>query len=106
MPKWLKILLVAVVVVVAGPPLLGAALAALGIAIGVSVGLLKLAVLGLGIWCVVMLLKGLFGGPPKSAREERLAESVDSNVQEIAHLDASRRALDEELDRAIADARK
>jgi hypothetical protein len=106
LPRWLTTLFIVVGVIVLGPPLLALALAALGVVISLSVSAFKLAVIGAGIYGLVLLLQAIFSKASSDSREDRLAHALDKNVANIDQLDAEKQALDQEWERAVADARK
>ena len=97
MPGWLKFLLIAVAVVVLGPPALVLVFAALGLAVGLAAMAVKVGIIVLAVYAMVLLAQSIFG-PSKPAAapfEQRVDEMSEQN-----------RALDEELARAVAAARK
>ena len=106
LPTWLKVILGVVGVVVLGPPALALLLAATGIAFSVTAGALKLAVIGLGVYALVLLVQAVFGKASGDSREDRLAHALNKNVAQVDRMDEERRALDQEWERAVADARK
>jgi hypothetical protein len=105
LPKWLTILLVVVGVVVLGPPALALLLAALGIAFSVTAGVLKLGVIALIVYAAVMLIQAVFGKSSARSASPRL-DTLAHNIEAADRMDAERRALDEELARAVAATRK
>ncbi len=106
LPQWLVILLVLVAVYFLGPPVLGLLLGALGVAIGLTAVLIKLGLIALFIYAVFALLRAAFGKPKAATRQEQLGDSLDDNLDRLDRVDESRRALDRELERAIAAAQK
>lgn len=101
LPQWLMVLLVLAAIVVFGPPAIGLLAGLLGLAVGLAAVALKVGVVVLAVMLVVALFRAIFGGPSKS-------EPVDGTSARIARLehDDSRRALDDELARAVAASRK
>ncbi len=93
-------------VVVLGPPALALLLAATGLAFSVTAGVIKLGLIGLGIYALVLLVQAVFGKASSDSREDRLAHALDKNVSNLDRMDEQRRALDQEWERAVADARK
>jgi membrane protein implicated in regulation of membrane protease activity len=93
-PRFVLVLLALAAVVVLGPP----ALAVLLGLVGLAAVALKVGVIVLAVYAVVALFRALFGGQRSSSRH-RPSDAVQ-------RLDESRRALDEELARAVAAARE
>lgn len=106
LPRWLTTLFIVAGVIVLGPPILALALAALGVVISLSVSAFKLALIGTGIYALVLLLQAIFSRASSDSREDRLAHALNQNVAGIDRLDDERKALDQEWERAVADARK
>lgn len=107
LPKWLVVLLVIAAAVVLGPPALGFLFAALGLAVGLGALLLKLGFVAVGVYAIYLVANALFGKPTAAgATEQRRSDSLANNVDQLDRLDAERRALDQELERAIAATRK
>jgi membrane protein implicated in regulation of membrane protease activity len=106
LPQWLVVLLVLAAIVVLGPPTLGLVLGLLGLTIGLAAVALKVGLVVLAVYAVVVLLRVLFGKSTPDSREQRLSDSLDDNLDRLAQVDVSRRALDEELERAVAAAQK
>ncbi|MEW5738618.1 MAG: hypothetical protein AB1938_06805 [Myxococcota bacterium] len=103
LPRWLKVLLLLVAVVVLGPPVLGFALGLAGLVVGLAAVLLKVGLVALAIFLVVSLFRAALGG--SSRGPESLSPHGDT-VSRVEALDSSKRALDEELERAIAASRR
>ncbi|MEW6432971.1 MAG: hypothetical protein AB1730_15820 [Myxococcota bacterium] len=101
LPQWLMVLLVLAAIVVLGPPVAGLLVGLVGLAVGLAAVALKVGLVALAVFAVVALFRAIFGGPSRSA-------PVDATSARIARLeqDDSRRALDEELARAVAASKK
>lgn len=101
LPQWLMVLLVLAAIVVFGPPALGLLVGLLGLAVGLAAVALKVGVIVLAVMLVVALFRALFGGPARSVP----ADATSARIARLEH-DDSRRALDEELARAVAASRE
>jgi hypothetical protein len=101
MPTWLKVMLIAIAVVVLGPPLLVMALAALGVAIGLAAAGLKIAVVVLGVYALYLLLDAVFG----KAKNDGKAR-LDDSLSRLEELESHKKNLDDELARAVAATQK
>lgn len=102
LPQWLVVLLVLAAIVVLGPPALGLVAGLLGLAVGLAAVALKVGLVVLAVYAVVTLFRAVFGSSKPTSSVERVEDSLDRAEE----LDASRRALDEELERAVAAAQK
>ncbi len=103
-PNWLLIVLGIIAAVVLGPPLLGLALGAVGLLIGLMTVVAKVGVVVLAVWGLVMLMRGLFGGSPRVVTEGAppSAMTVDAMHADLERRDREdRAALDRELELAI-----
>lgn len=103
-PKWLVVTLAVVLLIFVGPPLLGLALGAVGLALALGGLLLKVALVAFAVYAVVMLLRGVFGGgaPTSSLPATAGGGSIDLIQAEYEQTDREKLAeLDRELDRAI-----
>jgi membrane protein implicated in regulation of membrane protease activity len=97
MPGWLKFLLIAMAVVILGPPAMVLALAALGVAVGLTAMALKVGLFVLAIYALVLLVQAIIGpSKPEASPFDRRVDEMHRQNQE----------LDEELARAVAAARK
>jgi len=105
LPRWLVVLLVLAAIVVLGPPAVGLIAGLLGLAVGLAAIALKVGLVVLAVYAVIALFQAIFG-KSTPAPEDRLAESLKSNIETVEHVDHERKALDAELERAIAAAQK
>ena len=105
LPSWLVVLMVLAAIVVLGPPAVALVAGLLGLAVGLAAIALKVGIVVAVVYGLYLVLHAIFGKPNRS-REDELRESTQSSIDNLARVDESRRALDEELDRAVAAARK
>ncbi len=107
MPKWLKVLLAVVAVVVLGPPALALLAWALALTFALGVMALKVAVVVALVMGAIALFRALFGGPrqPALAPPPRAPSLDDLEARLAAEERAKREALDRELAAAMQSAR-
>lgn len=102
LPRWLVGLMIVAGVVFLGPPLLGFLFGAVGLAVGLAAGLFKLGLVALGIYAVVMLFRAVFGKSPDKPSPAEAGASLENTLDKLERDDADLRALDRELERAVA----
>ncbi len=103
-PNWLLIVLGILAIIVLGPPLLGLALGAVGLFMGLMIFAVKVGVVVVAIYALAMLTRSLLGRTPSpvAAVGPRSTATIDAMHFDLEREDrASRAELDRELEKAI-----
>lgn len=103
-PNWLLIALGVLAVIFLGPPLLGLALGAVGLFMGLMTFVVKVGVVVVAIYALAMLMRGLLGRTPTAAAAvgPRSTGTIDAMHFDLEREDRSSLAeLDRELEKAI-----
>ncbi|MGV3625114.1 MAG: hypothetical protein ACO1OB_30115 [Archangium sp.] len=101
-PRWAKVLLALVAIVVLGPPVLGVLAVVAGITIALAAVVLKYALIAAGIFAMFLVIRALFSGADqKRAAMPSPAPMVDHEAG-LKRDDEELRALDAELARVMA----
>lgn len=102
LPRWLVGVMIVAGVVFLGPPLLGFLFGAVGLAMGLAAALFKLGLVALGIYMAVMLFRAVFRKSPDRPSPADTGASLENTLDKLERDDAALRALDRELEQAVA----